>query len=229
MTTLVSVFEASLRMLSPFMPFFTEELWHAVYDGDPPAKSIALAQYPQGEAPVDTAALGRMSFLQSLVVDVRALRKEIGVEEKAFTPIELRIDAQVRAVIEANRDIVERLAKVNEIRFVNEVNVGLPVRTKLYFDVAVIYERTVNVAAERERLTKDIAKLEKNLASSERQLSNESYLAKAPAQAIEGLRKQDAETRATRKGRAAPLPAIKAAKNASDPRCQMAVDRHDPI
>ena len=47
LTTLVTVFEASLRLLSPFMPFITEEIWHAVYDGNPPAKSIALTQYPQ--------------------------------------------------------------------------------------------------------------------------------------------------------------------------------------
>ncbi len=47
LTTLVSVFEASLRLLSPFMPFLTEEIWHAVYDGNPPAKSIALTRFPQ--------------------------------------------------------------------------------------------------------------------------------------------------------------------------------------
>ena len=48
LTTLVQVFEASLRLLSPFMPFLTEEIWHAIYDGNPPAKSIALAKYPAG-------------------------------------------------------------------------------------------------------------------------------------------------------------------------------------
>ena len=48
LTTFVSVFEASLRLLSPFMPFITEEIWHALYDGNPPAKSIALTRYPHG-------------------------------------------------------------------------------------------------------------------------------------------------------------------------------------
>src|SRR6185437_11089880 len=47
LNTLVGVFEAALRLLSPFMPFLTEELWHAVYDGKPPAKSIAFTRYPQ--------------------------------------------------------------------------------------------------------------------------------------------------------------------------------------
>ena len=48
LTTLVQVFEIALRLLSPFMPFITEELWYAVYDGNPPAKSIALTRYPAG-------------------------------------------------------------------------------------------------------------------------------------------------------------------------------------
>ena len=61
LTTLVSVFEAALRLLSPFMPFLTEEIWHAVYDGNPPAKSIALTRYPQAaNTPADEAALAEM-------------------------------------------------------------------------------------------------------------------------------------------------------------------------
>ena len=61
--------------------------------------------------------------------------------------------------------------------------------------MAVVYERQIDVAAERERLTKDLAKYEKGLAAADRQLSNEAFVAKAPAHIIEGLRKQSAETR----------------------------------
>jgi len=59
----------------------------------------------------------------------------------------------------------------------------------------IIFERTIDVAAERERLTKDIARYEKGLAAAERQLGNEGFLAKAPAHVVEGLKKQEAETR----------------------------------
>ena len=55
---------------------------------------------------------------------------------------------------------------------------------------------TIDVAAERERLTRDIAKYEKGLAAAERQLGNESFLAKAPSNVVEGLKKQESETRA---------------------------------
>ena len=196
LTTLVSVFEASLRLLSPVMPFISEELWHAVYDGDPPAKSVALACYPQADrAGMDEDALQGMTLLQDLIVEVRALRKEIGVEEKASVPIELRADASRKKLADDNRDIIERLARVSEVRFVDQISAGLAKHHTAGFDVAVVYERTIDVAAERERLTKDIAKYEKGLASAERQLGNEGFLSKAPAHVVEGLKKQESETR----------------------------------
>ena len=196
LTTLVSVFEAALRLLSPFMPFLTEEIWHALYDGKPPAKSIALTRYPQAaEVQGDETALAGMGLLQSLITEVRALRKEIGVEEKSTTPIEVRINAGTQALFKENSTIVERLARVSEVRFVDQIGTGLSKHSTPEFDVAVIYERTIDVPAERERLTRDIAKYEKGLAAAERQLGNESFLAKAPSNVVEGLKKQESETR----------------------------------
>jgi valyl-tRNA synthetase len=196
LTTLLSVFEASLRLLSPFMPFITEEIWHAVYDGNPPAKSIALASYPQGsQLAIDAPAQVDMSTIQSLIVEIRALRKEMNVEEKLSTPIELRTGLGDQGIVEENRGTVERLARVSELRFVDKITEGLSAHSTFNFDVAVIYERTIDVPAERERLTKDIARYEKGLAAAERQLGNEGFLAKAPAHIVEGLKKQESETR----------------------------------
>jgi valyl-tRNA synthetase len=195
LTTLVGVFEASLRLLSPIMPFLTEELWHAVYDGNPPAKSIGLTRFPMATADADGHAQADMSELQSLIAEIRALRKEIGVEEKTVVPVEVRADAYLKEIAEENRDIVEKLARVSEVRFVHAIGAGLSKHSTPAFDVAVMYERTVDVPAERERLTKDIAKYEKGLAAAERQLGNEGFLAKAPEHVVEGLRKQESETR----------------------------------
>ncbi|MGA2809370.1 MAG: valine--tRNA ligase [Terracidiphilus sp.] len=196
LTTLVSVFEAALRLLSPFMPFITEEVWHALYDGNPPARSIALTQYPTGNERLDDSALIDMGVLQSLIAEIRALRKEIGVEEKASTPVEVRIDAGMQSVLKDNSAFVERLGRVSELRTVAQITAGLSKHSTPSFDVAVIYERTIDVPAERERLTKDIARYEKGIAAAERQLGNEGFLAKAPAHVVEGLKKQESETRA---------------------------------
>ena len=195
LTTLLNVFEASLRLLSPFMPFITEEIWHAVYDGNAPAKSIALTCYPPIQGVIDVSSQTEMELLRSLVAEIRGLRKEIGVEEKASTPVEVRVDAAKRKLIEENHGIVERLARVSEVRFVDHIAAGLSKHSTPAFDVAVVYEKKIDAAAERERLTKDIARYEKGLAAAERQLGNEAFLKKAPPQVVEGLKKQEAETR----------------------------------
>ena len=194
LATLVQVFEAALRLLSPFMPFLTEELWHAIYNGNPPARSIALTPYPRSTG-WDLRVFPEMHLVQEFITEIRALRKEIGVEEKAMVPVELRTDAASRRIAEENRGIIERLARVSEVRFVDQIAGGLAEHSTPAFDVAVVYEKKIDVAAERERLTKDIAKYEKGLAAAERQLGNEAFLAKAPAHIVEGLKKQEAETR----------------------------------
>jgi valyl-tRNA synthetase len=198
LTTLLSVFEASLRLLSPFMPFITEEIWHAIYDGEPPAKSIALTRYPIAKE-IHRRAQIEMEALQSLIVDVRSLRKDAGAEEKEAVAIKLFSYASLEdgnlQVFRTNQDTIERLARVSEIEFSQVPLTGANIRSSLETDVQVVYERTIDVPAERERLTKDIAKYEKGLIAAERQLGNESFLSRAPSNIVDGLKKQEAETR----------------------------------
>jgi valyl-tRNA synthetase len=189
----VSVFEAALRLLSPFMPFLTEELWRAVYDDDPPAKSIALTQYLTGNEHFDEVSKIDFGIIQSLIVESRALRKDLEIEEKAIVPVEIRIDPGMQTVIEENRLVIERLARVSEVRFVEQVTSGVRKRSTFNFDLALIYERKIDVEAERERLKKDIAKQVQIVANSDRQLNNPGFLAKAPVHIVEGLKKQHEE------------------------------------
>ena len=87
---LVNLFDASLRLLHPVMPFITEEIWQAIYEGKPPLKSIALAPYPQAdEKQFDLAAETEMAILQDLIVNVRNVRAELKVEPKVKVPIEV--------------------------------------------------------------------------------------------------------------------------------------------
>ena len=193
---LVNLFEAALRLLHPVMPFITEEIWQAIYDGKPPSQSIALAAYPQSdEKQFDLNAETEMAILQDLIVSVRNLRAELKVEPKVKVPIELFAhDSQTKSMIEQNREAIERLGSVSTIAEVTQAQASqAPSRATARFDVRVIYEKKIDVAAERERLTKELEKMEKEIANGQRQLSNEGFLAKAPANVVEGLRKRAGE------------------------------------
>jgi valyl-tRNA synthetase len=223
LATLLYIFQSSLRLLSPFMPFLTEEIWHALYDGKPPRKSIALTSYPQHEQhdwfsqlKFDSSEIAMshlqmaMERLQNAITALRASRKDLGVDEKVFVNAKiasgksgiLRKNVEILKSLDIaeNPDIIKKLAKINdlEIVFFSERDgkyAYLPWQTFGAIDVYVEFEKRVDVPAERDRLTKDIAKYEKSLTAAERQLGNESFLAKAPAKVVEGLKKQEAETR----------------------------------
>jgi valyl-tRNA synthetase len=193
---LVSLFEASLRLLHPVMPFITEEIWHAVYDGKPPLKSIALAAYPQAdEQQFDLAAETSMAIVQDLIVSVRNLRAELKVEQKQKVPIQVYTqDAEIKSLLEQNQGAIERLAGVVSVTFVeNSLSKLAGARSTARFDVHVVYEKKIDVAAERQRLAKELEQIEKEIANSRRQLSNEQFLAKAPAKVVEGMRKRLAD------------------------------------
>ena len=212
LNALVGVFEAALRLLSPFMPFITEELWHALHAQigiESSAKSIALTRYPQpGDFPADSSAEAQMAALQELIVTVRALRKELGVPEKEATPIQFHGAAEITALAQANAEMLAKLARVSAVEIVPQAPAGNNARATKNFDIAVVYERQIDVAAERERLTKEVAKFTKGLEAAERQLGNDGFVAKAPAHIVEGLKKQAAETRALKEKAEAALAAL---------------------
>ena len=201
LNTLVQTFEAALRLLSPFMPFITEELWHAVYDGKAPAKSIALTKFPQADAAqINTDIEAGMASLQDLIATIRALRKDLDVPEREPVAAEIQTSNGLRQLATANREMVEKLARISDFHFPGEwrLNSG-NTRTTANFTVGVAYEKQIDVGAERERLQKKLAEYDKVLANSDRQLNNEAFLKKAPEKIVDGLKKQAAEAAQLRK------------------------------
>jgi valyl-tRNA synthetase len=194
-SNVVRIFEGALRLLAPFMPFITEEIWHAIYDGHPPLRSIALAAYPEtDEAQLDSAAERDMAILQDLIVSVRNVRAEVKVPQKEKLPIEIFTTGDVRAIIEANTSAIEQLANVSALQFVDEsLAKATNSRATARFEMRLVYEQKIDYAAEIARETKELEKLEAEYQRNSNQLGNEGFLAKAPAKVVEGLKTRRTE------------------------------------
>jgi valyl-tRNA synthetase len=198
LATLLRVFEASLRLLSPFMPFLTEEIWYAIFDGKPPLKSIALARYPGDAVPRSTEGVDfdqtpaavdvDMFLLQEMISDIRNLRKEQDVPEREPAPVYLFGAAHALQVVQENEDMIQRLARVSGITYSQPTIQGLSTRHGVNYEIALHYEKQLDIPAERERLAKDLAKFEKEMESKQKQLQNDAFLAKAPVKVVDGLR-----------------------------------------
>jgi valyl-tRNA synthetase len=212
LATLIGVFETALRLLSPFMPFITEEIWHALYDQQAPAASIALTRYPRPESEhIDPAIDRQMATLQEMIVTLRALRKDLEVPEREQVPAYSLSAPHIDGFLTESADIIRKLARISAIDSVSEWALSSAnTRTTPNFTVGVLYEKQIDVAVERERLTRKLDQYEKGLISAERQLGNEAFLAKAPEHIVAGLKKQAAEMTSLRQETLAALDSLAA-------------------
>ena len=196
---LFAAFDAALRLLHPFMPFLTEELWHKLPQKGG-AKSIALDQFPEAHDHWKNArALEEVDGIQEVVAALRNIRAELKLDPKKRVAADFSTsDPRAGETIRTNRGAIERFAVLSELRIVPrqqfEVKSGA-VRSTARFDVRIAYSDTVDVAAEKTRLKKEIEGLQRAIASKERQLGDETFRSRAPEKIIKGLEATLAEQR----------------------------------
>jgi valyl-tRNA synthetase len=183
-------FDAALRLLHPFMPFLTEELWHQLPQ-KAAVKSIALDRYPQARASWKNAeALREFGMVQEVIQSLRTIRSEMKLDKKKVAAEFSSADAGARAVVEANREGITRLAFLTELRATREKlpEGGGGVRSTAAFDIRIAYAvETVDAAGEVARLKKESEGLEKAIASKEKQLGNETFRNRAPENIIKQM------------------------------------------
>jgi valyl-tRNA synthetase len=168
------VYESALRLLHPLMPFLTEELWHRL---EMPGKSIALAAYPLFDpAAIDAESVAAVSTLQDIVTRIRQDRAANKIDKSQKLNATLRANGQELARVQQNLPAIERLANVTLT-----VEQGAPAPVKL------------DIPLDRERIAKEIEQLEKVIANSDRQLSNEEFVKKAPEKVIADIRRKKTE------------------------------------
>ena len=176
------------RLLHPFVPFVTEELWGLLpLAGDERAEALIVAPWPEPvEAHRDAEAEGRFRWLQDLIVQVRSLRKEYGASEGQRVHIHIRCDDQGRATIEAGAEALDRLARVGSVEYgpAPEGVVGASAVLTDGTEVFLPLEGLIDLAKERERLTKEIDRLTGQLAGTRAKLANEQFVSRAPAEVV---------------------------------------------
>jgi len=184
--TLARVLEATLRLAHPFIPFITEELWQTVAPlagraGD----SVSLARYPQADPALrDAEAEAEVAALKAFVNACRALRGEMGVSPAQKLPLFAAPGtAQDRARLEAFAAHLAPLARLAEVRIVDELpRTDAPVQ--MVGETRLMLHIEIDVAAERERIGKEIARLEGEVAKANARLGNEGFVARAPAAVV---------------------------------------------
>ena len=181
-------------LLHPFMPFITEELWAKTGEEGPARASLlALAEWPKLKGLANQAADTEMQWVIRLVSDIRSLRTEMNVPGGAKIDAVL-IGAAADTKKRANRheEIIKRLARLENLQFGDAAPKG---SAQLVLDeatVALPLAGVIDIAAEAERLGKEIAKADAEIAKTVSKLGNESFVARAPVEVVEEMRERQA-------------------------------------
>ena len=206
--TLATVLDVSLRMLHPTMPFITERLWEALGQVAPDREGfdaehdrlLVTAKWPEfGPELIDTEAEDLFECLGTLVTMIREVRTSNKVPPRETVEVSVKLAAELAGQVDANKGLIESLANVKVL------SVGADVEKPddaavIVRPIAEVYlHNQLDAEAEKERLTKHLADVSKQVKNLEGRLSNEKYVSKAPVHLVQesrdklaGLQKEQA-------------------------------------
>ena len=186
--TLVAVFETALRLLHPLMPFLTDELWHALPGVDASRPTVLLAEYPKSSAiELDEAAEARVERLVAVVRALRNLRSEMGLPpSREIDVLIAAIDPAAAADLPALTGAIRSLARVGKLDVLTGGTrpSGAALAVAGGLELHVPLAGLIDVAAERERLEREIERVVKELAGVRKKLDNEDFVKRAPDEIV---------------------------------------------
>jgi valyl-tRNA synthetase len=188
-----AVLECSLRLLHPYMPFITEELWQRLPGSE---ASIMVAPWPAADAlPRDPAAEEEMAIVQSVVVGIRSARSEHSIPPSGKLDAVIVTDGAARELLDRRRDYLEALCGLRSLRFESDAPVegfGMRVVTA-GVEAYLSWQAGVDPGEEIDRLGRKLAKVEVELERVRAKLANAGFVSKAPAEVVEREKAKQAE------------------------------------
>ncbi|HLP15169.1 MAG TPA: valine--tRNA ligase [Bacteroidota bacterium] len=187
-TRALSIYEETLKLLHPFMPFITEEIWQGLSERGTD-ESIMVASLPQAdETLIDTEMERSMEFLQNVISAVRTIRNEMNLPPSKSIDVVVNCTDDTRAlVLTSNVTAIQKMTRAATVEAgVNLAKPGYSASSVVSGqEVFVPLKGLIDVDVERSRLEKEIARLQGQLRGVQAKLSNETFVAKAPADVLQ--------------------------------------------
>jgi len=173
-----------LKLLHPFMPFVTEELWRVT--GADRESLLALSSWPEFDDLDDAAAEAEIGWVIDLITSIRSVRVEMNIPPATALPLVLAgISREIAERAGRWQEFVKRLARVGDISFAEAAPRGA-VQLVVRGDIAALpLKGVIDLAAERARLAKEMAKCDADIARVEAKLGNPNFVARAPEEVVE--------------------------------------------
>ena len=196
--TLVRVLETILRLVHPLMPFITEEIWQIIKPlSGATGETIMLASFPEADdSKIDQQALSDVEWLQAVILGVRNIRGEMNISPAKDLPVLVKNgSAEDQQRLQNNQQFLKKLASLESVTWLNADDAEPMSATALVggMEILVPMAGIIDKDAEIARLTKESAKLEMNITSTETKLNNEAFVAKAPEAVVAAERARVAE------------------------------------
>jgi valyl-tRNA synthetase len=185
-SVLLDVLDVLLRMLHPFMPFITEELWHKLPGN---GGYLTTGSWPVPDSGrIDPGSQRQVESLKNLVVRIRNLRAENRIDPGKRVGLLIRpLDESMALLLEAESARVATLVRASGIEIVDRFQEGLVAARGVAngFEIAIPLEGLLDLDAERKRLAKELAKLDRDILARKKKLENDSFLQRAPEDVVE--------------------------------------------
>ena len=193
--TVAWVLDQILKLLHPFMPFLTEELWtHMVEHGVARENLLCLSQWPVLEGLADPKIDDEIGFVVALISEIRSVRQEMNIPAASKVPLVLvAADKAVHAYAVRHEETISRMARLDGITFAKTAPTAAAVLVVGGTTAAIPLEGLIDMAAEKKRLEKEIASAQSDIAKMDAKLDNPNFVSRAKPEAIEEARERKAE------------------------------------